>query len=135
MRSVGGDPGSVRKAPQGSRMHASSSTWRASATLPRMRLVSHHVAAMAQGLTSGFEVGPKLQSPDELRKEWEEFKRKRQQEQEESSVIPKGLYQVGRGAERRWVFPSPAGSGTAWCGDGGSGWCQVGRKRWPLIRG
>ncbi len=45
-----------------------------------------------QGLAAGFEVGDRLHSKEELRKEWEEFKRRRDQEQEESSRSIRGLY-------------------------------------------
>ncbi len=42
---------------------------------------------------AGFELGEKLRSTDELKKEWEDFKRKRETEKAESNTVIKGLYQ------------------------------------------
>jgi DnaJ family protein C protein 11 len=46
-----------------------------------------------QGLQAGFEVGEWLHSASDLKKEWEDFKRKQAQQKEEAATAIKGLYQ------------------------------------------
>lgn len=45
-----------------------------------------------EGLSAGLEVGDKLKSTEELRKEWEEFKAKQERQRMDASTSVKGLY-------------------------------------------
>ncbi|GAX82917.1 hypothetical protein CEUSTIGMA_g10343.t1 [Chlamydomonas eustigma] len=46
-----------------------------------------------QGLNAGFELGERLKSREELKKEWEDFKKKQELDKTENSTVIKGQYQ------------------------------------------
>ena len=76
-----------------------------------------------QGLLAGFEVGEGVKNKEDLKREWEEFRKKQEQQQQEALANHKGTYMckmdgrnvvsgLARTADRlayRWACPPAPG--------------------------